>query len=124
MTRLVKTLAAAQALLVALAFLPSSPVGGQTMTPNQPSAPTTRTVNLTVEQRHVIKELVKDLKVQDAGEAPIAVGEVVPSTVKLYPISDDIARKVPQVKSHVFFVKEDRIVLVNPSDNKIADVID
>jgi hypothetical protein len=120
MTKLVKTLAAAHALLIALAFLPSSPVGGQT----QPSVPTARTVNLTVEQRHVIKEIVKDLKIQDAGEVQVSVGEVVPNSVKLHPMSDDITRKVPQVKSHVFFVKDDRIVLVNPTDNKIADVID
>jgi hypothetical protein len=124
MTKLVKTLAAAHALLIALALLPSSPVDGQTQTPNQPSVPTARTVNLTVEQRHVIKEIVKDLKIQDAGEVQVSVGEVVPSSVKLHPMSDDITRKVPQVKSHVFFVKDDRIVLVNPTDNKIADVID
>jgi len=36
----------------------------------------------------------------------------------------EIGTKVPQVKTHRFFVTADRIVLVNPNDNRIADVIE
>ena len=35
----------------------------------------------------------------------------------------DVAQKVPQVKSHRFFVTADEIVIVDPKDNKVAEVI-
>jgi len=39
-------------------------------------------------------------------------------------LPEQIAAKVPQVKSHVFFIKNDKIVLVDPKDNKIVEVIE
>jgi len=47
----------------------------------------------------------------------------VPENVELYPIPPEVAEKVSQVKSHTFFVKDDMIILVSPSDRLIADVI-
>jgi len=41
----------------------------------------------------------------------------------LQPMPADIAQKVPQVKSHTFFVTDEQIVIVDPKDNKVADVI-
>ena len=35
----------------------------------------------------------------------------------------DIAQKVPQVKTHTFFVIDEQIVIVDPKDNKVAEVI-
>ena len=35
-----------------------------------------------------------------------------------------ISQKVPQVKSHVLFVKDGQIVLVSPSDHKISEVVE
>ena len=35
----------------------------------------------------------------------------------------EVSQKVPQVKSHRFIVTEQQIVIVDPKDNKIADVI-
>jgi len=34
-----------------------------------------------------------------------------------------VAQKVPQVKSHRFFLTAQQIVIVDPKDNKVADVI-
>lgn len=85
----------------------------------------TPTVNLTLEQRHTIKELMKDVKVQPiSGDAPMKVGETVPERVSMQPIPAEIGQRVPQVKSHVFFIKDGHIVLVSPKDNTIADVIE
>ncbi len=91
----------------------------------QPPAAATQTINLTVENRHVIKEIVKDMHVQSAsGEIDLTVGAKVPQSVALQPMPARVAEKVPQVKSHVFFVKNEQIVLVDSKDNKIVEVIE
>jgi len=82
-------------------------------------------MNLTLEQRHVIKEIVKDLKVEPASaNTDIAVGASVPKNVNLQPMPSEIAAKVPRIKSHVFFVKNGQIVIVDPTENKVVEVID
>ena len=91
----------------------------------QPVTPPQAKINLTVEQRHTIKELVKDLHLPKvSGDFPTEIGDTVPKTVVLQPMPSEIASKVPQVKSHVFFLMDDRVVLVSPKDNKVAEVID
>jgi hypothetical protein len=88
-------------------------------------APAPRTINLTAEQRFIIKEIVtKDLKVQEAkAGAPETIGDPVPPGVELHDMTPELAEKVPSAKSHKFFVTADAIVLVSPSDRRIADVI-
>jgi Protein of unknown function (DUF1236) len=83
-------------------------------------------INLTMEQRHIIKEIVlKDLKPKKATTAlPLAVGDAVPSGVEVQPFPAEISEKVPQVSSHTFFVKDDQVIVVSPKDNKISDVIE
>jgi len=89
-------------------------------------APAPRTINLTQEQRFIIKEIVlKDLNVAKArADAPEAIGDAVPSNVDLHAMPPLLAEKVPQSRSHSFFVKNDNtIVLVSPNDRRVADVI-
>ena len=94
-----------------------------------PAAHAADTVNLTMEQRHIIKELiVKDMKIappQDqANKVPSAVGEVVPSGIPLQPMPVEVAAKVPQVKAHSFLVKDDKVLIIDPKDNKVAALIE
>ena len=35
-----------------------------------------------------------------------------------------VYEKVPQVKSHLFFLKDGKVVIVDPKENKIVDAID
>jgi hypothetical protein len=85
---------------------------------------TTKTINLTLEQRHIIKEIVlKDMKVQkETANVSLEVGAKVPTSITTHPFPREIASKVPQVRSHAFFVKDDRVVVVDPKDNVIAEV--
>jgi hypothetical protein len=112
------------AMAVALAVtvtVVGTPVHGQTpaAVPSQPK------VNLTLEQRHVIKEIIKDLNISPAQQnVETAVGATVPATINLNPMPPVVAQKVPQVKSHLFFLKDDKVVIVDPKDNKIVDAID
>jgi hypothetical protein len=89
-------------------------------------APSPRTINLTQEQRFIIKENVKDLKLTKAqANATETIGDRVPDDIELHPMPPEIGNKVPQAKSHSFFVKDgdNAIVLVSPSDRRVADVI-
>jgi uncharacterized protein DUF1236 len=85
----------------------------------------TPTVNLTLEQRHVIREIVKDLKVPEApAEAEMSIGATVPNNVSLQAVPPEIGSKVPQIRSHAFILKDGRVAIVDPKDKKIVDVID
>jgi hypothetical protein len=76
-------------------------------------APVNPKLNLTLEQRHTIREIVKDKKA-DAASADVqaTVGEPVPKASPA-PMPSDVARKVLQVKAHSYFLAQ-QIVIVDP----------
>jgi hypothetical protein len=81
-------------------------------------------VNLTLDQRNTIKELVKDVDVASASpDVPFAIGDIVPPQVDLHPMPPRVADKVSQVKNHLFFRKGTQVAIVDPKDKKIVDVI-
>ena len=89
-------------------------------------APQPCTINLTQEQRFIIKENVKDLGLPKARkDAPETIGDPVPQDIALHPLPPEVATKVSQARSHLFFIKEgnNAIVLVTPDDRRVADVI-
>ena len=94
---------------------------------NKPAIPPEpRTINLTQEQRFTIRENVKDLGLPKARkDAPETVGDSVPQNIELHPLPPEVATKVPQARSHSFFIKEsdNAIVLVSPNDRRVSDVI-
>jgi hypothetical protein len=103
---------------------PASEVAAQ-LNPEPAIAPAPRTINLTAEQRFIIKEIVhKDLNVPKAqADAPESIGDTVPPEVELHDMTPELAQKIPEAKSHKFYVTADAIVLVSPSDRRVADVI-
>src|SRR5262244_3570857 len=112
------------ALILMLSFI--GPAGQAQIAPQQtPSqdvlAPAPK-LNLTLEQRHTIKEFVKDMKV-DAADVQATIGEPIPPGITPRPMPSDVSQKVPQVKAHRFFLTAQQIVIVDPKDNKVADVI-
>ena len=111
--------------VVAIAlFAPLSKVEAQSNT-KPVVAPPSRTINLTAEQSFIIKEIVlKDLNVPKAqAGAPELIGVPVPSSVELHDMTPALAEKVPQAKSHKFYLTTHAIVIVSASDRKVADVI-
>jgi len=40
------------------------------------------------------------------------------------PVPEEVGRKVPQIKTHRFVYTADRILIVDPKDNRVADVIE
>jgi hypothetical protein len=88
----------------------------------------TEQVNLTMEQKHIIKEIIiKDLKAtapDQATKVPTKVGDTVPTGIPLQPIPVEVSAKVPQLKSHSFLVKDDKVVIIDPKDNKVAALVE
>jgi len=114
-------LTAAVAGLIALGA-PGKNIQAQTNAP--PAIAPAPRLTLTAEQEYIIREIIlKDTNVQKEDAAPETVGDVVPEDIKLYPVPQDVIQKVPQARSHMFFVKGDEIVLVSSSDRRVADVI-
>ena len=90
-----------------------------------PAVPVQPKINLTLEQRHVIKELIKDINIAPAPKnTDIAVGATVPASVNLNPMPQVVADKIPQIKTHLFFVEDGKVVIVDPKENKVVDAID
>ena len=114
---------AALALLLGVAA--TQLVAGTQLSAQQDVVSTRPTVNLTAEQHHIIKEIVlKDMKVPPAtSDVRLSVGEPVSGAIALHSFPPTVTEKVPEVRSHSFFVKDDQVVVVNLKDHTIADVI-
>jgi hypothetical protein len=112
----IRLLAMAAGTAMALAVMP---LRGQSLPPQDK-------IDLTMEQRHVIKEIIlKDLKVApQTASVPTQVGQAVPAGVPLQPIPVEVSVKVPQIKTHSFIVKDNTVLIVDPKDNKIAARVD
>lgn len=82
-------------------------------------------LNLTSAQR---KTAWNDLRSQATKQkAPSGfegtVGAVVPSTLKIEPVPTKTADAVPSLRPYDFAMVQGKILIVNPSDKKIAEVI-
>jgi hypothetical protein len=128
------SIALAAALLVAGGSLASAAgtskaLQGSAM--SNPSASSTVTgkasdmLNLTTTQQ---KSAWNDLNGQathqtaPSGFQPI-VGAVVPSTVKIQPVPNKAASDIPSLKPYDFAMVQGKLLIVNPSDKKVAEVI-
>jgi Protein of unknown function (DUF1236) len=120
-----------RAAILAMASLPAA-VSAQTPVPapdpqqddRRLQAPTSR-LNLTMEQRHTIREQIKDMKIEPTKtSAHFSKGDAVPPNVALRPIPVELGQKVPQIRTHSFVLADDQIAIVDPKDNKVAEVIE
>jgi hypothetical protein len=87
--------------------------------------PTGDTLALSATQQ---KQVWKDLSRHAANQtAPsgfnATVGAAIPSGISLYPLPRQAARDVPAVKPYRYAMTQDKVLIVNPSDKKIADVV-
>ena len=94
-----------------------------------PAAKPADSVNLTMEQRHVIKEIiVKEMKITEtkdqAAKVSAQVGDTIPAGVALQPMPVEVSAKIPQLKAHSFLIKDEKVIIVDPKDNKIAAMVD
>jgi len=82
-----------------------------------------RSIQLSAQQRYVIKENLKDMHIEQARNTKeIRIGDKVLSDIGLHDFPPLVVEKVPKVKTHKFFITENQIVVVSPQ-NEIADII-
>ena len=83
------------------------------------------TLNLSsTQQRTAWRDLTMPMLNQTtpSGFSPI-VGAVVPNSVTTAPVPSKAASDVPSLKPYNFAMLQKKLVIVNPSDQKIAEVI-
>jgi hypothetical protein len=83
------------------------------------------TLNLSATQQ---KEIWKDLSRHATNQtAPsgfnAAAGQAIPSGLSTYPLPRQAARDVPAVKPYRYAMTQDKVLIVNPHDKKIAGVV-
>jgi hypothetical protein len=112
----------ALAMTLAAGFLVSSAIAQPSLDDKEPIPP--RSIQLTTEQDHVIKEIVlKDMHIEQVPRSTeIKIGGKIPPNIELQTFPPLVAEKVPQVRTYKFFVTENQIVVVSPQ-NIIADII-
>jgi hypothetical protein len=83
------------------------------------------TVRLTAEDTHTIKEIVlKDMQTPKVAAGDYKIGDQAPANAALQPFPAQISDKISAIKAHRFFVSDQKIVVVDPKDNKIAEIIE
>lgn len=109
--------------IAAIVLLAASPAHSQG--PTQPPVAETARIKLTLEQEHIIKELIKELKIAPAPDSvKLAVGDALPADVVAQAMPADIGQKVPQIKTHQFVLLADQIAIIDPKDHKVVELID
>ena len=107
----------------AFALHASPPLAQAPIEKNTPA--TSATVNLSLEQRHVIRELIREQKSTSATvDSKLSAGDAVPKGVEAQPMPPLVGSKVPQIKSHRFFVTSQQIAIVDPKQNTVVEVIE
>ena len=83
-----------------------------------------RSINLTEEDRHTIREIVlKDSKVDpDKGSEKVVIGDKPPGSVVTYEFPQLATSKITALKAHRYFIKDDAVVIVD-GGGRVADIV-
>jgi len=84
-----------------------------------------RSINLTEEDRHTIREIVlKDSKVPpDTSSSKLGIGDTAPGSVVTYEFPQLATSKIAALKSHRYFIKDDTVVIVDANGGRVADIV-
>jgi Protein of unknown function (DUF1236) len=91
---------------------------------DEPVLSSERTVNLTEENRYIIREIVlKDPDIRRETGTRAVIGDPSPPGIAMQAFPTDVSQKVPALKSYKFFVMDGSVVIVDPKNNKVADIV-
>ena len=91
---------------------------------DEPVVSSERTINLTEENRYIIREIVlKDPNVPKQIGAKAVIGDPAPAGIATQPFPVEVTGKVPALRSQRFFVADGAVVVVDPKTNKVADIV-
>jgi hypothetical protein len=82
-------------------------------------------LELTPQQRTAIYRSVagSNLRTPPPPDLPLAVGAQIPPATELYALPEAVTAEVPTAKFYRFTVTQNRVVIVDPTNLKVVDVI-
>jgi hypothetical protein len=100
---------------------PQTP-GAQTPSTSAPSAE--HKLNLTQQQKQMITQgLMSQQAESSAGGPQVQVGARLPNTVLPHPMPTNVTAQVPDTKNFEFVKLSDKILLVDPANKMIAEIV-
>jgi hypothetical protein len=92
---------------------------------DKPSDVTTGSINISAEQKTVIKNTIIETKVKPVDvDFKVSIGVSVPRTIELHPLPPTVVEVVPAYRDYVYFVMADgTIVIVDPSSYEVVYVL-
>jgi Protein of unknown function (DUF1236) len=113
-----KQTAGALVLMLAMGVAPgAAQTGGIT----EPST----TLQLNPQQRAQIYEAVgkNKLRTPPPPDTPVTVGAQIPPVTELYALPETVTAEVPAAKFYRYTVAQNRVIIVDPTNLKVVDVI-
>jgi hypothetical protein len=118
-----KSISAALALMLGLSGVTAASAANHMSRANKTGASDTLTLS-DAQHTSIWNDVSKHASNQNAPDGFNAtVGEAVPSQLTTKPLPRQARRDVPEVRPYRYAMTEDKLLIVNPSDHKIADVV-
>jgi hypothetical protein len=121
----VLTIVSLATVLLAGSAIAQSPTPSQTA-PQEAPIPQ-RSIKLTAEQSYIIKENVmpggKAATTGSSANDKLEIGGKAPNGAALQDFPQIVNEKVSAVKNYKFMIADNQIVIVDPKDNTIADIL-
>ena len=110
--------AAAVALVLLGDIVPAVPQTGGLTEPNM-------VLELTPQQRTAIYQaVIRDkLRTPPPPDLPVTIGAQIPPATELYALPDAITADAPSAKFYRYTIAQNRVVIVDPTNLKVIDVI-
>jgi Protein of unknown function (DUF1236) len=119
------SVALAAALLLSGATIASAAGMSHTFSTLTMSKPLSDTISLSSTQQKMAWNDLKSTATKQTSPSALnaKIGSVIPSTLKLETIPGKAAKDVPSLRGYDFAMVQNKLLIVNPSDRKIVDLI-
>lgn len=97
----------------------------QASSSQKPSNETTGSINISAEQKTVIKSTIVEANVKPVNiDFKVSVGVSVPKTIELHPLPPKVVEIMPAYRDYVYFILADgRIVIVQPDTYEVVYIL-
>jgi len=98
---------------------------GRSTTGAAPSTTSSSRLQLAPEKRRMIREtVIKEQAAPRCSDVQMQVGTEVSRSIRLNPFPEEVVREVPEIRSYQFCIKDNDVVLVDPGEHRIIEVLD
>lgn len=128
MNSIIRSTAIAAALLASASFASAqtSPVAPGSSAPSASSSMgQSGALQLSAAQKsNIFKTVTKEkVKTPPPANLRLSVGAQVPASIELYPLPANIVSEVPETKLYKYTIAQNQVVLVDPTNMKIVEII-